>query len=78
MLSNANLIKAAPTDKFLLSAQFKGESDEEGKIEIGKQKITNVFVYDAKTFEKIKPTSIDLEKGVIVIGTPFRDVEIDY
>jgi hypothetical protein len=65
------LIKAAPTDKFLLSAQLKGESDEEGKIEIGKEKITNVFVYNAKTFEKINPTNVDLEKGVIVIDTPF-------
>ena len=78
LLSNANLIKAAPTDKFLLSAQFKGESDEEGKIEIGKEKITNVFVYDAKTFEKINPTNVDLEKGIVVIGSPFCDVEIDY
>ena len=78
LLSNANLIKCAPADKILLSAHFVGESDEEGRIQLDKTSITNVFVYNAKTFEKINPISIDLEKGVIVIDTPYCDVEVDY
>ena len=78
LLSNANLIQGAPTDTILLSAHFQGESDEEGKIQIGKEKISNVFVYNAKTFDKIKPINVDLEKGVITIGEIYCNVEIDY
>ena len=78
LLSNANLIQKAPTDKILLSAQFKGESDEDGKIQLKKENVTNVFVYNAKTFDRIKPKEIDLEKGVITIDDAYCDVEIDY
>lgn len=78
LLNNANLIQKAPTDKILLSAHCKSESNENGEIQLEKEKVTNVFVYDAKTFEKIKPKSIDLEKGVIVIDKVYCDVEVDY
>ena len=78
LLSNANLIQKAPTDKILLSAQYKGESDEEGKIQLEKENVTNVFVYNAKTFDRIKPINIDLEKGVVTIDNAYCDVEIDY
>ena len=78
LLSNANLIKSAPADKILLSARFEGESNEDGKIYLGKENITNVFVYNAKTFEKINPINVDLEKGVIVIGEVYCDVEVDF
>ena len=78
LLSNANLIQKAPIDKILVSAQFKGESDEEGKIQLDKENVTSVFVYDAKTLDRIKPISIDLEKGVITIEQQYCDVEIDY
>ena len=78
LLSNANLIQKAPIDKILVSAQFKGESNEEGKIQLDKENVTSVFVYDAKTLDRIKPISIDLEKGVITIEQQYCDVEIDY
>lgn len=78
LLSNANLLKSAPADKILISAHFNGESDEEGKIQLNKEKITNVFVYNAKTFEKINPINVDLEKGVITIGDIYCDVEVDF
>ena len=78
LLSNANLIQSAPVDKILVSAQHKGESDEECKIQLPKENVTNVFVYNAKTFDRINPINIDLEKGVITIGEPYCDVEIDY
>ena len=78
LLSNANLIKSAPADRILVSAHFYGESNEKGEIQLNKEKITNVFVYNAKTFEKIKPKSIDLEKGVITIDEVYCDVEVDY
>lgn len=78
LLSNANLLKSAPADKILLSAHFNGESDEKCEIQLNKEKITNVFVYNAKTFEKINPKSVDLEKGVITIDEVYCDVEVDY
>ena len=78
LLSNSNLVKSAPGDKFQVSAHFTGESDEEGKIQLDKEKVSNVFVYNAKTFEKINPINVDLEKGVIVISDSYLDVDIDY
>ena len=78
LLSNANLIKTAPADKILVSAHFKGESDDEGMIQLEKENVSNVFVYNAKTFEKIKPINVDLEKGVLVIDQNYCDVEVDF
>lgn len=78
LLSNSKLLKVEQEIPLLLSAHFSGESNEEGKIQIGKEKISNVFVYDAKTFEKINPISSDLESGVIVIDKTYCDVEVDY
>ena len=78
LLSNANLIKVAPADKILVSAHFIGESDDIGEIQLDKENVTNVFVYNAKTFDRINPINVDLEKGVITIGEVFCDVEIDY
>ena len=78
LLSNANLIKSAPSEEILVSAHFNGESDEEGRIYLNKEKVTNVFVYNAKTFEKIKPINVDLEKGVLVIDQNYCDVEVDF
>ena len=78
LLSNSNLVKSAPTEKILLSAHFTGESDEGGRIQLNKEKVSSVFVYDAKTCEKLTLKSVDLEKGEIVIDTPYCDVEVDY
>ena len=78
LLSNANLIQKAPADKILVSTQYKGESNEKGKIQLGKENVANVFVYNAKTFDRIIPKEIDLEKGVITIDDVYCDVEIDY
>ena len=78
LLSNANLIKTAPADKILISAHFKGESDDEGIVQLEKENVSNVFVYNAKTFEKINPIVVDLEKGKVAIGKPFKNVEVDF
>ena len=78
LLSNANLLRAVPTDKILVPAHYEGESDEAGKIQIGDKEITNVFVYDANTFEKIVPIKLDLQKGAVIIGDKYRNVEVDY
>jgi hypothetical protein len=59
-------------------AHFSGESDENGKVNVNKKYIQDVFIYNAKTFEKINPKTIDLEKGEIVIDQVYCDVEVDF
>lgn len=78
LLCNSRLVYQEPQENILVPIHFKGESDEKGHIILGKEKVTNVFVYDAKTYERIVPTQIDLEKGELVIEQAFRDVEIDF
>ena len=78
LLSNANLIKTEPAEKTLISGHCIVESDENGEVNLNKENVTNVFVYDAKTFDRIKPVNIDLEKGVITIDRVYCDVDIDY
>jgi hypothetical protein len=78
LLSNANLIKKEAPKKILISSHYTGESDDEGKIELNKENVTNVFVYNAETFDRINPIEVDLEKGVITIGSVYTSVEIDY
>ena len=78
LLSNSNLVKSAPAEEILLSAHFTGESDEEGRIQLNRERVLNVFIYSAETYEKLTPKSVDLEKGEIVLDTPYCDVEVDY
>lgn len=78
LLSNSRLIKTAQKTCTLVPAHFSGESDENGKVNVNKKYIQDVFIYNAKTFEKINPKTIDLEKGEIVIDQVYCDVEVDF
>ena len=78
LLSNANLIKSAPSDTIILPSHFSGESDEKGKIQLGKNNVQKVFVYDAETGQKIYPNLSWIDKGIIEIPGKYRSVEIDY
>ena len=78
LLSNAKLIHNAQSNKILLSAHFTGESDEYGKIQLDRKDVVNVFVYDAKTLERLYPAKIDLKEGEVVLVQGYRGVEIDY
>ena len=78
LLSNAKLIRNAQSNKILLSAHFTGESDEYGKIQLDRKDVVNVFVYDAKTLERLYPAKIDLKEGEVVLVQGYKDVEIDY
>ena len=78
LLCNARLVLKKEEACVFIPAHYKGESDEEGRISVGKKMISDVFVYNAKTYEKINPKSIDLEKGEIVIEPKYCDVEVDY
>ena len=78
LLCNSHLVYQSPEENISVPIHFKGETDENGVISVDKTNISNVFVYDAKTYGKIAPTIIDLEKGIIVLDRPFTDVEIDF
>lgn len=78
LLSNACLIDKQDEEGITISGHYSGESDEEGKILVGKAGISDVFVYDAKTYEKITPKSIDFKNGKIVIDFQYKDVEVDF
>ena len=78
LLSNARLIDVPSEEGILISCHYSGESNEEGKILVDKQDISDVFVYDAKTYEKIAPKSVDFKNGEIVIDSEYRNVEVDF
>ena len=78
LLSNARLIDVPSEEGVLISCHYSGESNEEGKILVDKQDISDVFVYDAKTYEKINPKSVDFKNGEIVIDSEYRNVEVDF
>lgn len=78
LLSNARLVDGQSEEGIIISEHYSGESDEEGKILVGKEGISDVFVYDAKTYEKIAPKSVDFKNGEIVIDFEYKDVEVDF
>lgn len=78
LLSNARLVDRQDEEGIIISGHYSGESNEEGKISVGKEGISDIFVYDAKTYEKITPKSIDFKKGEIVIDFQYKDVEVDF
>ena len=78
LLCNSRLVLKQEGACVLVPMHYVGESDEEGRISVGKNLISDVFVYNAKTLERIIPKSIDLEKGEIVIDLKYCDVEVDF
>ena len=78
LLSNAHLIDVSSEEGVLISCHYSGESNEDGKILVDKQDISDVFVYDAKTYEKIIPKSVDFKNGEIAIDSKYRNIEVDF
>ena len=78
LLSNSHLLDVQAGQGVLIPGHFTGESNENGLISLDKAKVRNVFIYDAKSYEKIKPLSMDLEKGEIVIEQKYLNVEVDF
>lgn len=77
LLSNSKLINKK-SDGIIIPYHFKGESDKNGEIYVKHKNIQDVFVYNAKTFEKIIPKTVDNQLGKISINEVYCDVEIDY
>ena len=78
LLSNANLVKSEASTEILISAHYVGESDDTGKIYLGKNNIRNIFCYNTKTYEKIEPIKIDQERGELVLAETYCEVEVDF
>ena len=78
LLSNARLIDIPSEEGVLISCHYSGESNEDGKILVDKQDISDVFVYDAKTYEKIIPKSVDFKNSEIAIDSKYRNIEVDF
>lgn len=75
LLNNAKLTKE---EAIFIGDSFVGESDENGKIHLGRREVSQVFVYNAKTSERVFPIDIDLEEGVVTIEQQFLEVEVDF
>ena len=78
LLCNSRLVQKRQEACVLIPEHFIGESDELGRIDVNKKHIQDVFIYNARTHEKIIPKSIDLENGEIVIDQMYCDVEVDF
>ena len=78
LLSNSRLVISKEEEGILVPEHFTGESDDMGRISLNKTNVSDVFVYDARTYEKIIPKSVDLENGEIVIDKKYCDVEVDF
>ena len=78
LLSNSRLVQKKDDTCVLIPHHFVGESDDLGHINVQKKHIQDIFIYNARTYEKITPKEVDLENGEIVIDQPYCDVEIDF
>ena len=78
LLSNSRLVQKKEEACVLIPQHYKGESDDLGCINVNKKFIQDVFVYNARTYERIIPKQIDLENGEIVIDQSYCDVEVDF
>ena len=77
LLNNAKLI-SHQDELIYVSTHVSTESDENGKVLLGKKQVQNVFVYDAQTGQKLRPVSINFQEGELSIKEPYQDVEIDF
>ena len=78
LLSNSRLVDQGAEKPILVPKHIKCESDDLGRINVNHKNISDVFIYNVRTYEKILPKSIDLENGEIVIDQAYCDVEIDF
>lgn len=78
LLTNSRIIASKEDEKIKIPEHFIGESDENGFFSLGKEKVTEVFVYNADTSERILPKVIDWIKGEVYIETAYQNVEVDF
>lgn len=78
LLSNSKIVAQKENEKIKIPGHFIGESDENGFFSLGKEKVTEVFVYNMETSERIIPKVIDWIKGEIYIEPIYCGVEVDF
>lgn len=78
LLNNSRLLRKKSQQCILVPQFFQGESNEEGIIDLKKENISSVFVYDANTYKKISPIKIDETQGLVYIQEPYKNVNIDF
>ena len=78
LLSNSKVIGNKTNESVFISQHIARESNENGEINLGRKSVANVFVYDAKTTERILPLSINYSDGHLKIDKSYQDVEIDF
>ena len=77
LLSNSKLVQM-DNQQIWIPAREVTESDENSFIHLKQGKVRNVFIYDATTYEKISYKKEDMEKGILSIAYPYKDLVIDY
>ena len=78
LLSNSKLLKPLKVETIKVPSHFIGESDDLGRIFLNQKEVSEVFIYNANTYEKIIPKEINYENGEIIIDQIYCNVEVDF
>ena len=76
LMANAKLLENNGDEIVIINARKQYESDEEGKISIGRVLHDPIFIYDKKTGEKI--TDWHRSGDTIHLNEPYKMVLVDY
>jgi hypothetical protein len=75
-MTNANLLNSRGSDIVKINTRNLYESDDEGRIHIGKDLCEPIFVYDEKTGEKL--FDWEWHAQTIHLKQPYKEVFVDY
>ena len=76
LMTNANLLNSQGSDIVKINTRNLYESDDEGQIHTGRDLHEPIFVYDAKTGEKL--TDWEWNAQTIYLKHPYKEVFVDY
>ena len=75
LLNNARVIQVTEEEPMLLTQVDRLESDKNGVLDVSKEPIESIFVYDKDTGEKLAFSKVE---DKLVIATPYKDVIVFY
>lgn len=76
MLSNARLLTKAAGEEIFISQREYKETDENGMLELDKEPVSKIFIYNATTGQKI--TNFEQKGNTLVLQDSFTNFIIDY
>ena len=76
LMINANLLNSQGSDIVKINTRNLYESDDEGRIHTGRVLCEPIFVYDAKTGEKLSDWQWNAQ--TVYLKQPYREVFVDY